>query len=59
MQDTRILNFIGDYINAGLREMLSGGFVKRIFLDEDTMKLSIDADFDSYVEYGNIIAAQS
>ena len=59
MQDTRILNFIGDYINAGLREMLSGGFVKRIFLDEDTMKLGIDADFDSYVEDANIIAAQS
>ncbi len=59
MQENAILNFIGDYINAGLREMFSGGLVERIFLDEDTMKLDISVRFDRYVEERFIAAAQS
>ena len=59
MQENAILNFIGEYLNAGLREMFSGGTVERIFLDEDTMKLEISARFDRYVEDKFILSAQS
>lgn len=59
MQENAILNFIGEYISAGLREMFSGGLVERIFLDEDTMKLDITARFDRYVEDRFIVAAQN
>ena len=59
MNENSILNFIGEYINAGLREILSGGTVERIFLDEDTMKLDISARFDRYVEDVYIINAQN
>ena len=38
MQENAILNFIGEYINAGLREIFSGGTVEHILLDEETMK---------------------
>ena len=59
MQENAILNFIGEYINVGLREILSGGTVERIFLDEDTMKLDISARFDRYVEDKFILSAQT
>ncbi len=59
MQENSILNFIGELINAGLREIFSGGRVEHIFLDEDTMKLSITARFDRYVEDNFIVAAQN
>ena len=59
MQENNILNFIGELINAGLREILAGGSVEKIFLDEDTMKLSITARFDRYVEDNYIISAQN
>ena len=59
MNENSILSFIGEYINAGLREILSGGTVERIFLDEETMKLDISARFDRYVEDVYIINAQN
>ncbi|MBQ2903631.1 MAG: PolC-type DNA polymerase III [Clostridia bacterium] len=59
MQENSILNFIGEYINPGLREIFSGGTVERISLDEETMKLSITARFDMYVEDRFIISAQN
>ena len=59
MNENSILSFIGEYINAGLREILSGGTVERIFLDEETMKLDISARFDRYVEDIYIINAQN
>ncbi|MEE1137510.1 MAG: PolC-type DNA polymerase III [Acutalibacteraceae bacterium] len=59
MQENNILNFIGDFINPGLREVFAGGTVEKISLDEDTMKLSITARFDRYVEDGFILSAQN
>ncbi len=59
MQENNILNFIGDYINAGLREIFSGGLVERISLDEETLKLSITARFDRYIEDNFIFNAQN
>lgn len=59
MNENSILSFIGEYLNAGLREILSGGTVERIFLDEETMKLDISARFDRYVEDIYIINAQN
>lgn len=59
MQENSILNFIGEYINAGLREIFSGGVVERIMLDEETMTLNITARFDRYVEDKFIVSAQS
>ncbi len=59
MQENNILNFIGEYINAGLREILSGGLVEHISLDEETMKLSITARFDRYIEDNFILNAQN
>ena len=59
MQENSILNFIGELINAGLREMFAGGSVEKIFLDEDTMKLSITARLDRYIEDSFIISAQN
>ncbi|MBQ3007063.1 MAG: PolC-type DNA polymerase III [Clostridia bacterium] len=59
MQENNILNFIGEYINPGLREIFSGGTVEHISLDEETMKLSITARFDMYVEDRFIISAQN
>ncbi|MBQ4604435.1 MAG: hypothetical protein IJB16_07515, partial [Clostridia bacterium] len=59
MQENNILNFIGEYINPGLREIFSGGTVEHISLDEETMKLSITVRFDMYVEDRFIISAQN
>ena len=59
MQENNILNFIGEYINAGLRDTFSGGQVEHIFLDEETMKLEIVAKFDRYIEDNLIISAQN
>lgn len=59
MQDNNILNFIGEYISQGLREILSHGLVEHISLDEEAMKLSITARFDTYIEDKHIISAQS
>ncbi len=59
MQENNILNFIGDYINAGLREIFTGGLVERISLDEETLKLSIVARFDRYIEDNFILNAQN
>ncbi len=59
MQENSILNFIGELINEGLRAMLTGGTVEKIFLDEDTMKLSITARFDRYVEDKYILSTQN
>ncbi|MEE1012545.1 MAG: hypothetical protein U0L11_11000, partial [Acutalibacteraceae bacterium] len=59
MQENSILNFIGELINAGLCEMLAGGCVEKIFLDEDTMRLNISARFDRYIEDKFIISAQN
>ena len=59
MQDNSILNFIGDFINAGLREVFAGGTVEQISLDEETKKLSITARFDRYIEDSCILSAQN
>jgi hypothetical protein len=59
MQENNILNFIGDYINAGLREIFTGGLVESISLDEETLKLSITARFDRYIEDNFILNAQN
>jgi hypothetical protein len=59
MQENSILNFIGELINAGLRESFAGGSVEKIFLDEETMKLSITARFDRYIEDKLILSAQN
>ena len=59
MQENNILNFIGEFINAGLREIFSSGLVERISLDEETMKLSITARFDRYIEDNFILNAQN
>ncbi len=59
MQENNILNFIGEYINPGLREIFTGGTVEHISLDEETMKLSITARFDMYIEDRFIISAQN
>ncbi len=59
MQENNILNFIGEHINAGLREIFTGGLVERISLDEETLKLSITARFDRYIEDNFILNAQN
>ncbi|MBR5562515.1 MAG: PolC-type DNA polymerase III [Clostridia bacterium] len=59
MQENSILNFIGEHINAGLREIFSGGLVERISFDEETLKLSITARFDRYIEDNFILNAQN
>ena len=59
MQENNILNFIGEHINAGLREIFTGGLVERISFDEETMKLSITARFDRYIEDNFILNAQN
>ncbi len=59
MQENNILNFIGDHINAGLREIFAGGLVECISLDEETLKLSITARFDRYIEDNFILNAQN
>ncbi len=59
MHESNILNFIGEYLNAGLREIFSGGLVESISLEEDILKLSITARFDRYVEDNFIISAQN
>ena len=59
MQDNSILNFIGEYINAGLREIFSGGLVERVSLDEETLKLNLVARFDRYIEDNFILNAQN
>ena len=59
MQENSILNFIGEYLNPGLREIFSGGTVENISLDEETLKLSITARLDMYVEDRFVISAQN
>ncbi len=59
MQNNGILNFIGDHINAGLREVFSGGEVTAIDFDESDLKLNIDAKFNRYVEDKFILMAQN
>ena len=54
-----ILDFIGEYLSEGLREILSGGLVEHINLDEENMKLGITAAFDRYIEDKNIILVQN
>ena len=49
MQERGLLHFIGEHINAGLRDMLSGGEVTHISFDEDTMQLFITAKFDRFL----------
>lgn len=50
MQNNSILEFIGEYINVGLREEISGGTVTHISFDDETLQLFITAKFDRYVE---------
>ena len=50
MQNNSILEFIGEYINAGLREEISGGTVTHINFDDETLQLFITVKFDRYVD---------
>ena len=59
MQERGLLYFIGEHINAGLRDMLSCGEVIRISFDEDTMQLFITAKFDRYVDDKFIVMARN
>lgn len=59
MTENSILNFIGEHINAGLREELSSGVVTSISFDEDSLRLLIDAKFNHYIDDKFIIMAQN
>ncbi len=54
-----ILEFIGEHINSALREELSSGEVLKIGFDEETLKLSIDAKFNHYIDDKFITMAQN
>lgn len=58
MRNTNILNFIGDFIDEKLRNVLSGGEVVKINFNEDTSSLNITAKFDKYIDYGCVLDSQ-
>ncbi len=59
MQSANVLDFIGDLINAGLREIFAGGVVEKINLDEGESRLNMTVRFDRYIEDNFIINAQN
>ena len=59
MQGKGILHFIGEYLNAGLREVFSGGEVTQISFDDDTLQLFITAKFDRYFDDKYILMARN
>ena len=59
MQEKGLLYFIGEFLNAGLREELSHGEVTHITFDDDTMQLFVTAKFDRYVDDKIILMAKN
>ena len=54
-----LLSFIGEHINAGLREIFANGEVAYINFDDDTLQLFLTARFDRYFEDKYIVMARN
>ncbi|MBR2869596.1 MAG: PolC-type DNA polymerase III [Clostridia bacterium] len=54
-----LLSFIGEYINAGLREIFANGEVAYINFDDTTLQLFMTARFDRYFEDKYIVMARN
>lgn len=58
MQNNGILDFIGDCLSEKLKGIFNDGKVSAISLDEESLTLSITADFENYIELDSVLEAQ-
>lgn len=59
MERDDLLYFIGEYLNPVLRETLSGGRVTHIDFNDATRAIEITAEFETFIDDGDIIEAQN